>query len=377
MPPALTNEDLRARARRRIPRAMFDYVDRGSYDEVTLAANRRAFERYAFRQRVLVDVSQRDLRSEMLGEPTALPLALGPTGLTGLVHADGEIHACRAAHAAGVPYCLSTASICSIEDVRAAVDRPFWFQLYIMRDRGFVAALIERARVAGCPVLVVTVDLAAQGQRHQDFRNGLSVPPRLTASNLLDMLARPAWVAKMLFGKRKTFGNFAGHLDMGSDVGAITQWINAQFDSSLSWKDLDWLRALWPGKLVVKGVMDAEDAREAVARGADAVVVSNHGGRQLDGAPATLDALPAIAQALQGRAELFLDGGVRSGQDIVKALALGADGCWLGRAFLYGLAADGEAGVARSIEIVRRELDTTLALLGRPTVRGIDRSVLL
>ncbi|RZA35222.1 MAG: alpha-hydroxy-acid oxidizing protein [Lysobacteraceae bacterium] len=377
MPTALTNEDLRTRARRRIPRAMFDYVDRGSYDEVTLAANRRAFERHAFRQRVMVDVSQRDLRSEMLGEPTALPLALGPTGLTGLVHADGEIHACRAAHAAGVPYCLSTASICSIEDVRAAVDRPFWFQLYIMRDRGFVAALIERARVAGCPVLVVTVDLAAQGQRHQDFRNGLSVPPRLTVSNLLDMLARPAWVARMLLGKRKTFGNFAGHLEMGSDVGAITQWINAQFDSSLSWKDLDWLRARWPGKLVVKGVMDAEDACEAMARGADAVVVSNHGGRQLDGAPATLDALPAIAQALQGQAELFLDGGVRSGQDIVKALALGADGCWLGRAFLYGLAADGEAGVSRSIEIVRREIDTTLALLGRPTVRGIDRSVLL
>ena len=374
---ALTINDLRTTARRRIPRALFDYIDRGSYDEVTLAANRSAFDRYALRQRVLVDVSHRDFASQMLGESISLPLAFGPTGLTGLFHADGEIHACRAAHKAGVPYCLSTASICSIEDVRAAVERPFWFQLYIMRDRGFVSSLVERAKVAGCPVLVVTVDLAAHGQRHHDFRNGLSVPPRLTVSNLFGMMARPTWMAKILFGKRKTFGNFTGHMNIGNDVGGISHWINSQFDSSLSWKDLEWLRSIWPGKLVVKGILDAEDACQAVALGADAVVVSNHGGRQLDGAPASLDALPAIAEKLQGRASVFLDGGVRSGQDIVKALALGADGCWLGRALLYGLAADGENGVTRAINILRGELDTTLALMGRTSVRGLDRSVLI
>ena len=374
---ALTINDLRTTARRRIPRALFDYIDRGSYDEVTLAANRSAFDRYALRQRVLVDVSHRDFASQMLGESISLPLAFGPTGLTGLFHADGEIHACRAAHKAGVPYCLSTASICSIEDVRAAVERPFWFQLYIMRDRGFVSSLVERAKVAGCPVLVVTVDLAAHGQRHHDFRNGLSVPPRLTVSNLFGMMARPTWMAKILFGKRKTFGNFTGHMNIGNDVGGISHWINSQFDSSLSWKDLEWLRSTWPGKLVVKGILDAEDACQAVALGADAVVVSNHGGRQLDGAPASLDALPAIAEKLQGRASVFLDGGVRSGQDIVKALALGADGCWLGRALLYGLAADGENGVTRAINILRGELDTTLALMGRTSVRGLDRSVLI
>ena len=374
---ALTINDLRTTARRRIPRALFDYIDRGSYDEVTLAANRSAFDRYALRQRVLVDVSHRDFASQMLGESISLPLAFGPTGLTGLFHADGEIHACRAAHKAGVPYCLSTASICSIEDVRAAVERPFWFQLYIMRDRGFVSSLVERAKVAGCPVLVVTVDLAAHGQRHHDFRKGLSVPPRLTVSNLFGMMARPTWMAKILFGKRKTFGNFTGHMNIGNDVGGISHWINSQFDSSLSWKDLEWLRSIWPGKLVVKGILDAEDACQAVALGADAVVVSNHGGRQLDGAPASLDALPAIAEKLQGRASVFLDGGVRSGQDIVKALALGADGCWLGRALLYGLAADGENGVTRAINFLRGELDTTLALMGRTSVRGLDRSVLI
>jgi L-lactate dehydrogenase (cytochrome) len=377
MQQALTINDLRTIARRRIPREIFDYVDRGSYDEVTLAANRSAFDRYALRQRVLVDVSHRDLASHMLGESTSLPLAFGPTGLTGLVHADGEIHACRAAHKSGVPYCLSTASICSIEDVRAAVDRPFWFQLYILRDRGFVASLVERAKLAGCPVLVVTVDLAAHGQRHQDFRNGLSVPPRLTVSNLIGMMARPAWMAKILFGKRKTFGNFTGHINMGNDVGAISQWINSQFDSSLSWKDLEWLRSIWPGKLVVKGILDAEDASLAVSLGADAVVVSNHGGRQLDGAPASLDALPTIVEKLQGRTSVFMDGGVRSGQDIVKALALGADGCWLGRALLYGLAADGEKGVTRAINIMRGELDTTLALMGLTSVRELDRTVLI
>jgi len=377
MQQALTINDLRTIARRRIPREIFDYVDRGSYDEVTLAANRSAFDRYALRQRVLVDVSHRDLASHMLGESTSLPVAFGPTGLTGLVHADGEIHACRAAHKSGVPYCLSTASICSIEDVRAAVDRPFWFQLYILRDRGFVSSLVERAKLAGCPVLVVTVDLAAHGQRHQDFRNGLSVPPRLTVSNLIGMMARPAWMAKILFGKRKTFGNFTGHINMGNDVGAISQWINSQFDSSLSWKDLEWLRSIWPGKLVVKGILDAEDASLAVSLGADAVVVSNHGGRQLDGAPASLDALPTIVEKLQGRTSVFMDGGVRSGQDIVKALALGADGCWLGRALLYGLAADGEKGVTRAINIMRGELDTTLALMGRTSVRDLDRTVLI
>jgi L-lactate dehydrogenase (cytochrome) len=373
---ALTVDDLRGQARRRLPRAVFEYVDRGAYDERTMADNRDVFARVRFRQRVMVDVDRRKLATTVAGQACAMPVVLGPTGLTGLVHADGEIHACRAAQSEGVPYCLSTASICSIEDVREAVDAPFWFQLYMMRDRGFVRSLVERARDAGCPVLVLTVDLAVQGQRHRDIRNGLSVPLRPSLRNAWDLVTHPAWAASVLMGRRRTFGNFSGHQGMGNDVGAIARWIGEQFDASMHWGDLEWLRALWPGKLIVKGVLDAADARMAARLGADGVVVSNHGGRQLDGAPATLAALPAVVEAVEGRCEVHLDGGVRSGQDVAKALALGATSAWLGRAFLYGLGAGGGAGVRRALEIIRRELDVTLALLGRRDVRDIDAACL-
>lgn len=294
------NEDLRARARRRLPKAIFDYIDRGSYSEITLAGNRRALDGVRLVQRVLRDVSNVTTQSTMLDETVSLPVALGPTGLSGLIYPEGEIHACRAAHNQGVPYCLSTASICSIEEVRMAVEAPFWFQLYIMRDRGFVQSLVDRAAAAGSPVLIVTVDLAAQGQRHQDLRNGLSVPPRITARNAMNLLTRPRWLAGMLRTPHRSFGNFRDYAGIGTEIGAITRWINTQFDASLTWRDIDWLRSLWKGKLVVKGILSVEDAVLAHQHGADALVVSNHGGRQLDGAKPSLDALPEIVDALQG-----------------------------------------------------------------------------
>jgi L-lactate dehydrogenase (cytochrome) len=369
-------EDLRALARRRVPRAIFEYADRGSYAETTLAANRAALQGIRLRQRVMVDVSERRTETTLLGQPAALPLAIAPTGLTGLFHGDGEIRGARAAAASGVPFCLSTMSICSIEDLRAAVPTPFWFQLYVMRDRGFVRDLIARAEAAGCPVLVLTADLQVQGQRHRDVKNGLSVPPRLTLRNALDIALRPRWAAGVLLGRRRSFGNLAGRIAGADGLTSLSRWIATQFDPSLSWRDVAWIRAQWKGRLVVKGIMEPEDARQAVAAGADAVVVSNHGGRQLDGAPASIEALPAVAEAIGDRAEVLFDGGVQSGQDMLKALALGARGCLVGKAFLYALAAGGEAGVARMLDILKQELDVSMALTGLTDVAAAGPSLL-
>lgn len=370
-------DDLRALAARRVPRAMFDYVDRGSYAEETLAANRHDLQALKLRQRVMVDVSRRSLATTLLGQPASLPLALAPTGLTGLVHGDGEIHAARAAQAAGIPFCLSTMSICSIEDVAASVEQPFWFQLYVMKDRGFARSLVERAIAARCSALVLTLDLQVQGQRHRDIKNGLSVPPRLTLANALDMAVKPAWVAKVLMGRRKSFGNLAGCIPDAKSLTTLSHWIAGQFDPALNWSDVAWIRGLWPGKLILKGVLDIDDARQAVAAGADAVVVSNHGGRQLDGAPSSISMLEGIVQAVGDRSEVFFDGGVRSGQDILRALALGARAAMVGRAFLYGLGAGGEAGVAKAIDILRKELDVSMALTGTTDVQAVTRRVLM
>jgi len=369
-------EDLRERARRKVPRAFFDYADAGSYSQQTLRANRDDLERITLRQRVLVDVSQRDLATSIIGEPARLPLALAPVGLCGMQHGDGEILACRAAQAAGIPFTLSTMSICSIEDVAAAVDKPFWFQLYVMRDRGFIKALIERAAAAKCNALVLTVDLQVLGQRHCDIRNGMTVPPQIRLANLIDMATKPAWALSILQGKRKTFGNLAGHVRGMENVTSLAQWTNNQFDPALSWKDVEWVRGIWPGKLILKGILDVEDARIAAKTGASALVVSNHGGRQLDGAPSSISALPKIADAVSSEIEIMFDGGIRSGQDVLRALALGARSCMIGRAYVYGLGAGGEAGVAKAIEILGKELDVSMALTGSKSVRDVDRSII-
>jgi L-lactate dehydrogenase (cytochrome) len=369
-------EDLRAVARRKVARAFFDYAETGSYAQDTLAANRADLEAIKLRQRVLVDVAARSTATTILGEPAALPLALAPIGLCGMQHGDGEILACRAAHAAGIPFTLSTMSICSIEDVAAAVDKPFWFQLYVMKDRGFIRALIERAVAANCSALVLTVDLQVLGQRHCDIRNGMTVPPQIRIKNLIDIAMKPAWALSILRGRRKTFGNIAGHVKGMENVTSLSQWIAGQFDDTLNWKDVEWIKSLWPRKLIIKGILDVEDARMAAKTGAAAVVVSNHGGRQLDGAPSSITALPRVAEAVGGDFEVMFDGGIRSGQDILRALALGARSCMSGRAYIYGLGAGGEAGVARAIEIMRKELDVTMALTGVSRIGDIDRRVL-
>jgi L-lactate dehydrogenase (cytochrome) len=371
---AMCIEDLRQMARRNVPRVFIDYMEAGSYSEHTRDANVQDMTKIKLRQRVLVDMSQRKLSTTVLGEELAMPLALAPTGLAGMQYADGEILACRAAHAAGIQFCQSTMSICSIEDIGAAVNRPWWFQLYVMRDRGFVKALIERAEKAGCTALFLTVDLPVNGQRHCDQRNGLSVPPRITARTVFDVAIRPRWAWRILNGKRRTFANIDGHMPGGSGFGGMTlaEWTHSQFDVTVSWKDVEWIRSIWPGKLVLKGILDPEDAREALKTGADGIVVSNHGGRQLDGAPSTISALPKIADAIGGQKEILLDSGVRTGQDIFRALALGANACMIGRPFLYGLGAGGEAGVARAIGILRGELDTTMILAGIDDVKKID-----
>ena len=371
------NEDLRRLAMRRAPRAIFDYVDRGSYDEATLRANRADLDALKLRQRVMIDVDRRSLATTMLGQPVAMPVGLAPTGLTGILHPDGEILAARAAQAFGVPFTLSTMSICSIEAVRAAVDAPFWFQLYVMRDRGFAASLIERAKAAQCAALMLTADLQIQGQRHRDIKNGLTVPPKLTWRNALDILGKPGWALGMLRTKHRGFGNLAGHIPGGgTGLTTLSQWIASQFDPTLGWKDVEWVRSLWPGKLIIKGILDPDDAREAADAGADALVVSNHGGRQLDGAPSSIAALPAVVDAVGGRCEVWLDSGVRSGQDVLKALALGARATLIGKAFLYGLGAMGQAGVTAALELIRRELDVSLALTGTRDVREVGRTVL-
>ena len=370
-------EDLRALARRRVPKAFFDYAEAGSYAQETLRANREDLQRIKLHQRVLIDVSARTTATTLLGEPVSLPLALSTVAMTGLMHGNGEILACRAAHQAGIPYTLSTMSICSIEDVAAATSKPFWFQLYVMRDRGFVRSLIDRAAAAKCSALVVTVDLQVLGQRHCDIRNGLAVPPRLTLSNMLDMASRPRWVISVLKGKRYTFGNLAGYVAGIDDVGSLAEWTATQFDQSLNWKDIDWIRGIWPGKLILKGILDVDDAKSAVKSGADAIVVSNHGGRQLDGAASSISMLPKIADAVGSEIEVLFDGGIRSGQDLMRALALGARACLIGRSYIYGLGAAGQAGVARAIDIIAKELNVTMALTGVSSVKEIDRRVLV
>jgi L-lactate dehydrogenase (cytochrome) len=369
-------EDLRQLHMRRVPKAFFDYADRGSYSEDTMRANHDDLQQIKFRQRILVDVSRRDLSTRILGEPSALPLILAPVGLLGMQHGDGEIHACRAARAAGIPFTQSTMSICSIEDIAAAVDKPFWFQLYVMKDRGFIKSLIERAIAAKCSALVLTVDLQVIGQRHQDIKNGMTVPPEWSLSKLFDFATKPAWVSGVLRGKRRTFGNLVGHLKGTDDITALSTWIASQFDTTLSWKDVEWIRSIWPGKLVLKGILDVEDAEEAAKSGAQALVVSNHGGRQLDGAPSSIEVLPEIVDAVGSKMEILFDGGIRSGQDVMRALALGAKSCMIGRAYAYGLGAAGEAGVAKAIEIIRNELNTTMGLCGVNTIAEIDDNVL-
>jgi L-lactate dehydrogenase (cytochrome) len=369
-------EDLRRVARRKVPRAFFDYAEAGSYGQETLRANRADFERIKLRQRVLVDVSQRDLSTTIVGEPARLPIVLAPIGLCGMQRGDGEILACRAAQKAGIPFTLSTLSICSIEDVHEAVGKPFWFQLYMMKDRGFMRALIQRAAAARCSALVLTVDLQVLGQRHCDIRNGMTVPPQIKLANLLDMASKPAWVFSILQGKRKTFGNLAGHIRGIESVTSLTEWIPTQFDTTLNWKDVAWVRSVWPGTLIIKGILDVEDARTAAKTGASALVVSNHGGRQLDGAPSSISMLPNIVEAVGAQIEVMFDGGIRSGQDLLRALALGAHSCMLGRAYVYGLGAGGEAGVSKAIELIGKELDVTMALTGIQSIKGIDQRVI-
>ncbi len=369
-------EDLRRLAHRNVPREFMDYYESGSYAEETLAANRADLSGIKIRQRVLAGASDRKLETQILNSSVQLPIVLAPIGMLGMGWRDGEIAACKAAQRAGVPFTLSTMSICSIEDVAAAVSKPFWFQLYVMKDRGFIAELIERAKAVRCSALVLTVDLQVLGQRHRDVRNGLSVPPRLRPATIARMAMKPRWVAGVLMGKRRTFGNLEGRVAGMGNVRSLSEWTAQQFDAALSWDDVAWVRERWPGKLILKGIMEVDDAKAAVKSGADAIVISNHGGRQLDGAPSSISALPRIADAVSSEIELLFDGGVRSGQDVFRALALGAKGCLLGRAFLYGLCAGGEAGVVRAIRIVASELDVTMALAGVRTSAEIKRSCL-
>jgi L-lactate dehydrogenase (cytochrome) len=372
----LNTDDLRKLAKRRIPRAIFDYADGGAYDELTIRRNSADLEAMTFRQRVMVDVSKISLATSFLGMPVSMPLAIGPTGLAGLFHADGEILGARAAAACGIPFCLSTMSICSIEDVRAATKQPFWFQQYLMKDRGFNQELIDRAAAAQCSALMLTLDLQVIGERRRDPRNGLTIPPRLTLRNAVDVATKPAWALKVLFGKRRTFGNLVGRIGGSSGINTLAEWTATQFDASADWHDVEWVRSRWSGKLILKGVLDADDARLAVAAGADAIVVSNHGGRQLDGAPSSISVLREIVEAVDGRCEVMFDGGVRSGQDIAKALALGARGALIGKTFLYALSAAGEAGVTKAIEIMRNELRVTLALTGTSSISQVGPHIL-
>jgi len=370
-------EDLRRIAHTKVPREFMDYYESGSYSEQTLRANLADLSRIEIRQRILAGASDRNLSQPILGEARPLPFALGPVGLTGMAHRDGEIAAARAAERAGIPYTLSTLSICSIEDVAAALAKPFWFQLYFMKDRGFIADLIARARAAGCSALVLTADLQVLGQRHRDVHNGMTVPPRLRMKTIAHVLSKPAWIAGVLLGKRKSFGNVDGRIAGTEHLRSYMDWINSQFDQALSWDDVAWIKARWPGKLIIKGILDVEDAREAVKAGADAIVVSNHGGRQLDGAPSSIAMLPSIADAVGSETEVLFDGGIRSGQDVFRALALGARGCLLGRAYLYGVCAAGETGVSKAIDIIAKELDVTMALAGVRTISAIGKSSLV
>jgi len=377
MRPITCVEDLRRLAERRVPRMFYDYADAGSWSETTYRDNERDFRDIRFRQRVAIDVDQRSIASKMIGSDVSMPVALAPTGLTGMQRADGEILAARAAEKFGVPFTLSTMSICSIEDVAANTSRPFWFQLYVMRDRGFIERLIERARAAKCSALMLTLDLQILAQRHKDLINGLSTPPKPTLANLLNLLTKPAWCWHMLQTRRRQFGNIVGHVTGVADMTSLAEWTKTQFDPTLCWEDVEWVKKKWGGKLILKGVMDVEDARIAADSGADALIVSNHGGRQLDGAESSIRALPAIADAVGSKIEVWMDGGIRSGQDVLKAIALGAKGTLIGRPFLYGLGAAGEDGVAKCLDLIRAELDVSMALCGKTRLAQCDRSILV
>ncbi len=376
--PTITHiEDLRVLAEKRVPRMFYDYADLGSYTESTYRANESDFQKIKLRQRVAVNMENRTLRTTMVGIPTAMPVAIAPTGLTGMQHADGEILGALAAKKFGIPFTLSTMSICSIEDVAAATQAPFWFQLYVMKDRGFIERLIDRAKAANCSALMLTLDLQILGQRHKDIKNGLSTPPKPTLANILNLMTKPRWCLGMLGTKRHSFGNIVGHAKGVGDLSSLSSWTAEQFDPALSWADVEWIKKRWGGKLILKGIMDAEDARLAVNSGADAMIVSNHGGRQLDGAPSSINALPAIADAVGSDIEVWMDGGIRSGQDVLKAWALGARGTLIGRSFLYGLGAMGEAGVTKALEILAKELEITMAFCGHTDIRTVDRGILL
>lgn len=370
-------EDLRLLARRRVPRMFYDYADSGSWTESTYRANQSDFGKIRLRQRVAVNIENRSTATKMVGVEVKMPVAIAPTGLTGMQHADGEILAARAAQRFGIRFTLSTMSICSIEDVAAATRHPFWFQLYVMRDRDFIERLIDRAGAAGCDALVLTLDLQILGQRHKDLKNGLSAPPKLTAANILNMMTKPRWCLGMLGTRRRQFGNIVGHVKGVADMANLAAWTAQQFDPRLNWGDVEWIKKRWGGRLILKGIQDVEDARRAVDSGADALIVSNHGGRQLDGAVSSIEALPAIAAEVGSRIEVHMDGGIRSGQDVLKAWALGARGTYIGRAFLYGLGAMGEAGVTRALEIIHRELDLTMAFCGRTRIENVDRDILV
>ncbi|HWP12043.1 MAG TPA: alpha-hydroxy acid oxidase [Ramlibacter sp.] len=375
----ITNiEDLRILAQKRVPRMFYDYADSGSWTESTYRANEADFGRILFRQRVAINMENRTTRTTMVGEDVAMPVAIAPTGLTGMQRADGEILAARAAKKFGIPYTLSTMSICSIEDVAAGTgNHPFWFQLYVMRDRDFIERLIDRAKAAHCSALMLTLDLQIIGQRHKDLRNGLSAPPKLTIANMLNMMTKPRWGLGMLGTPRRQFGNIVGHVKGVENMGSLAEWTSKQFDPALSWNDVEWIKKRWGGKLILKGIQDPEDAQLAVDSGADALIVSNHGGRQLDGAPSSISALPEIVSAVGRKIEVHMDGGIRSGQHVLKALALGARGTYIGRAFLYGLGAMGEAGVTKALEIIHKELDLSMAFCGRTDINTVDQGILL
>ena len=370
-------EDLRKQMQRRVPRMFYDYCESGSWTESTLNANETDLQAIKFRQRVAIDVSERSTTMKMLGQDVPMPVALAPTGLTGMQHADGEILAAQAAEAFGVPFTLSTMSICSIEDVADNTSKPFWFQLYVMRDRNFVRNLVERAKAANCSALMITLDLQIMGQRHKDVRNGLSAPPKMTLGNIMNLATKPSWCLGMLGTRRWQFRNIVGHVEGVKDMSSLADWTASQFDPRLSWEDVAEIRRMWDGKVILKGILDAEDAKQAVNVGADAIVVSNHGGRQLDGAASSIAALPAIVDAVGDKTEVWMDGGIRTGQDVLRAVALGARGTLIGRAFLYGLGAGGRVGVTRVLEILHKELDLTMALCGRSNLSEVDDSILL
>ncbi|RVU44640.1 alpha-hydroxy acid oxidase [Rubrivivax rivuli] len=372
-----TIEDLRVLAQKRVPRMFYDYADSGSWTESTYRANTTDFHKIKLRQRVAVNMEGRSTATKMVGVDVKMPVVIAPTGLTGMQHADGEILAAQAAEAFGTRFTLSTMSICSIEDIAAHTKQPFWFQLYVMRDRDFIERLIDRAKAAKCDALVLTLDLQILGQRHKDLKNGLSAPPKLTIANIVNMMTKPRWCMGMLGTKRRQFGNIVGHVKGVTDMANLGAWTAQQFDPRLNWGDVEWIKKRWGGKLILKGIQDVEDARLAVASGADALIVSNHGGRQLDGAQTSIEALPAIVAEVGSQIEVHMDSGIRSGQDVLKAIALGAKGTYIGRAFLYGLGAMGREGVAKALEIIHKELDLTMAFCGRTQIRDVDTGILL